>query len=530
MSSLGGFIRVRRLRPVPPVADELPQALFPARSQLVIDRDGHAFLRQLNRTYPLAVPVDWQLTSDPESTHLERLAFHYLEFLESTDLELATAIVLDWIDSNPPWQPGYWLDTWNSYAISIRTVCMMQWLACHRENLAAEIFNRVTASVAEQIRFLARNLELDIRGNHVMKNIKALLWAGRFFTGREPNDWHDRGLALLNVELGAQFLGDGLHFELSPAYHCQVFADVLECVSVLDESDGSRVLRLMTGPAQAVADLNHPDHRISLFGDGGLNMAYKPSECLAVYEALGGTQPSPRGAFGFEESGYYGARFDRSYVLFDCGPSCCDQLPAHGHGDILAFEWDVARHRIVVDAGVREYEIGAERVWNRSTRAHNTVTVGDRDQCEFIRNFRVGHRAHGQCEDARLDSTSICVSGCYTATSPDGQIVEHRRTFSATEGEVCVADTLESTRPEPAVARLLLHHDCAVGPTVDENGGLTISVADVTIELRTTAAIHIVDAKWSPDFGTEFPTKQIELHYGTTPCEGQFSLRVERTC
>ncbi|MFK7818242.1 MAG: heparinase II/III family protein, partial [Planctomycetaceae bacterium] len=284
------------------------------------------------------------------------------------------------------------------------------------------------------------------------------------------------------------------------------------------------VIRSLEPAAQAIADLTHPDDRISLFNDAGLNMAYLPSECLDAFESLGGTQRAARSRFGFESSGFYGARFKAGYVLFDAGPSCCDSLPAHGHGDILAFEWTIGSQRVVVDAGVREYEIGPEREWNRSTRAHNTVTVGDRDQCEFIRNFRVGHRAHGRCEQVDFEDDSIYVRGCYTAVSADGQVVEHSREFTATDNEIRVVDDLKSKTSEPAVARLLLHHDCMLQATQD---GLKISIGEHEVCLTSASPVKVVEAKWSPDFGTEFPTKQIEIHYGMTPCTGEFTLRVE---
>lgn len=523
MSPLGGFLRVRRLTPVPAVAHALPQPIFPRRVHLVVEREGNPCLHQLNRTYALTGKIDWDLEHEEQSTHLERLAFHYLEFLESIDVGLGEAIVLDWIDQTPPWQPGYWLDTWNSYAVSIRTVCMMQWLARNRGALSDSTFATVAASVAEQIRFLAKNLELDIRGNHLMKNIKALLWAGRFFEGKEADSWHRLGERLLNHELKAQFLEDGMHFELSPAYHCQVFADVLECASVIEEARRSEIVRRLEPSAQAIADLAHPDERISLFNDAGLNMAYRPHECLDGFESLGGKRPDPQPRFEFGSSGFYGARFERGYVLFDAGPSCCDSLPAHGHGDILAFEWTIGSQRVIVDAGVREYEIGPQREWNRSTRAHNTVTVGDRDQCEFIRNFRVGHRAHGRCELVEFLEDSIRVKGCYTAANADGQTVEHVRSFRARNEEIHVFDELSSTIAEPAVARLLLHHDCEV----DERDGIEIRIGEHRIQLTSTSPMNVVESKWSPDFGTEFPTKQIEIHYGTTPCTGEFTLRIE---
>ena len=507
------------------MAPRLPVALFPPRRHLVQDVDGEPTLCLLNRSWPVRGLPDWKLSCTDGSTHLERLTFHYLEFVECLDAALGESILLDWIHRNPPWQPGYWLDSWNSYAVSIRTVCMMQWLAACRSHISRESAEQIAASVVEQIRFLERNLELDICGNHLIRNIKSLLWAGSFFHGAEGAGWYRRGRQLLWDQLDTQFLDDGMHFELSPAYHCQVFADLLECASVLEPADRSRLIQHLGSAAQVISDLTHPDDRISLFSDGGLNMAYLPAQCLSVYEKLGGSRPECRPVFGLASSGYYGIRSGSGYLVFDCGPSCADSLPAHGHGDILAFEWDVEGRRIVVDAGVREYESGPERDWNRSTRAHNTVTVGNRDQCEFVRSFRVGHRAHGRCAEADLSESGITVTGSYTSYSTDGQRVHHTRTISGTPSDFRILDHVTSRVSEPAVSRLLLHHECVVDPLNETC--VDIVCGRIRIRLVSESPVHISRAKWSPDFGTEHATFQLEMHYGNTPCETGFTLRVE---
>lgn len=524
MSPLGRGLCVRRNDPLP-TAGRLPASVFPPRQNLVEVRDGKRYLCQLNRSWPIGEKIDWQLVHDDRATHLERLSFHYLEFLEALDVEQSEAVLLNWIRENPPWQPEYWLTSWNSYAVSIRTVCTMQWLESSRDRVSTETFDTVAASVVEQIRFLHRNLETDIRGNHLIRNIKALLWAGSFFEGAEASTWFRRGSRLLWLELESQFHSDGMHFELSPAYHCQVFADLLECATVLGAADRSRLILRLEPAAQVVADLTHPDGRISLFSDGGLHMGYSPEQCLDLYEQLGGTRPMPRSVFRFEDAGYYGIRTGDGYLAFDCGPSCADTLPAHGHGDILAFEWDVDGRRIAVDAGVREYEAGLERDWNRSTRAHNTVTVGDRDQCEFVKSFRVGHRAHGQCTHAEFGDGCISVTGSYTARSNDGQWVNHTRTVTGSPASFRVIDRLNSRISESAVARILLHHDCDVQAVSDT--GVTIARGGTRVRLEAKSPVQVCRSKWSPDFGTEHDTIQLEICYGNTPCESGFTLTAE---
>ena len=282
MSPVGRPLRRRRHQPLA-LSKDLPLRIFEPRREQVVCRSGDYYHRLLNREFSLDLPIDWSLSLVEETTHLQRLAFHYHECLESLPFEQGRDLVLDWIEQNPPWQPGYWKDSWNSYAISIRCVCWLQWLAEHRSRLDAKDQTIILGSLVEQVQFLTSNLETDICGNHLIKNIKCLLWAGRCFKGSEAVGWFALGQRLLERELQVQFLADGMHFELSPAYHCQVFADLLECAHVLTGPESVELVERLRDAAQVIVDLTHPDGFISLFGDGGLRMAYLPATCLSVY-------------------------------------------------------------------------------------------------------------------------------------------------------------------------------------------------------------------------------------------------------
>jgi len=60
--------------------------------------------------------------------------------------------------------------------------------------------------------------------------------------------------------------------------------------------------------------------------------------------------------------------------------------------DCLSFELAVGGHRVVVDPGTTTYE-GPQRAWERSTAAHNTVTIDGHDQTEVWGGFRAGRLA-----------------------------------------------------------------------------------------------------------------------------------------
>ncbi|HEX2077323.1 MAG TPA: alginate lyase family protein [Longimicrobium sp.] len=512
---------VRAGRP-PPLAPAPPPPVFAPRHHLVRGEGAGLRLAVLGWEWPLAVPVRWHPPELERGTRLEKLNLHYMEYLEGVDDAAFAALVEDWIDHNPPFRPGYWLDSWNSYALSIRCVVWMQQLAARGDRVPAGTAGRAASSLAAQVRFLVRNLERDIGGNHLVKNLKALLWAGRFFQGPEAARWRVRGERLLARELDEQVLPDGVHYERSPAYHAQVLADLLECRRVMEPGPlRERLDAVLARMAQAMADLTHPDGAVSLFNDGGLRMTYAPGECLEAYAGQTGRRVHPRRVFALEAAGYYGARDGATLVVADCGAVGPDHLPAHAHGDVLAFEWSVDGVRLVVDAGVYEYHPGEARDYSRSTRAHNTVTVGDADQCEFYGAFRVARRARATVHRYAARGDGFVLEGSHDGFRRLPGAPVHARRFDASPRRVEVADRVRGGAGQPVAARLLLHPDCEVTPTA---AGALLRCGPVAAELRTDAPVSVQAARWFPDFGVSLPTRQLVLDYGAAPCEGGFVL------
>jgi uncharacterized heparinase superfamily protein len=513
------FARRALVAPMPQVRENALKPLFAARSRLV-EHDGAApRARLLAIAHPLAAPIDWHPCGWNE---LARMNLHYMEFLEALDDADFARIVLDWIERNPAGERGCWRFSWNSYVLSLRVVVWMQQLALRRERLAKDVVAQLHASLATQLRFLERNLELDVGGNHLLKNAKALLWAGRYFEGDEARRWAATGERVLGGELGEQILPDGMHFERSPSYHAQVFGDLLECADALDAGP-LRVLLMnkLDAIAQALADLTHPDGLPSLFNDGGLHMSYGTAECLAAWERMGGRTPREQPVFALKWAGYYGVRAGRSLVLADCGPIAPEHLPAHGHGDILAFEWTVAGRRFVVDAGVFEYERGARRAASRASTAHNTVTLDDRDQCEFWAAFRVGRRARVQRRRYEELEGGFVLEGAHDGYEHLAGSPRHIRTLRARADEIRVDDRIIGGAGQRVRARLLLHPDVRVERLAT---GLLLSSGEVVVELDCAHVITVVDACWCPDFGVSLPTRQIVIEYAPAPSSGSFTL------
>lgn len=491
---------------------DLPGPLLPPRGGLERCAGGWRAVF-LNRARTFAGQIDWQPAPGAPADQLWTMHLHYMEYLEALSDADFQALVEDWLARNPPYRPGYWRDVWNSYTISLRVVVWLQQLASRRDRLDDRLIARMAAASAQQLDFLHQHLELDLGGNHLIKNIKALLWGARAFALPAARRWRRTAEALLERELALQILPDGVHYERSPSYHCQVLADLLECFQVMAPGPlRSELEAALERMAAAAADLAHPDGYVALFNDAGLHMAYAPGDCLEACRRAAGIVVAPTRHVRRAAAGYYGLRAAGNYALFDCGPIAPDWLVAHGHGDILSFEWSLGGRRIVVDPGVFEYVAGARRTYARSSASHNTVTVDGAEQCDFFGAFRCGRRARPQLRACAVTAAGgLELEGTHDGFDHLPGRPRHVRTVVVSPA----ADALEivdriAGAAGSACMRVLLHPAC----TLEVVGcRALIRRDDVVIEVLAERAITVERAHWSPDLGLWLETLRLAIRF-----------------
>lgn len=512
----------------PKLAADLAPPVFEIRKGKfsAIDKTSQKFtLAFLNESRSYQLPINWHEEELENGTRLWKLNLHYMEFLEEVDDDWFQWIIRDWIEQNPPSKKGYWLDSWNSFALSIRVVVWMQQLARRQNQLPNEFIDQVSESIYRQLLFLEKNIEKDIKGNHLIKNIKALLWGASFFQkDKNVKRWRSLGEKLLSNELEDQILDDGLHYERSPAYHCQVLADLVECYIVFENVHlKQRLKECLITMGKALVDVTHPDKKISLFNDGGLDMAYSPNEIVKVLKDLVDFTAEESRKIVLEEAGYFGLKEEGSYLLFDAGKIAPDFLPAHGHGDILSFEWSIGDQRIFIDKGVYEYNAGRRRELSRSTRSHNTVTVANEDQCEFWHSFRVARRANVEVLDFSHDNSSFRITAKHDGYTRLNENPIHQRELKFDGKELLIKDFIKAGAGQEAKARFLVHPDVEVKDLGDK---LLLSVNDAELLFSTNMEFKVQSTSWYPNFGVEEVCKQIVVHVGEAPCEGYYKIEV----
>lgn len=516
-------------RPAVKLRQELPKLLMPARDGMLRQEGNGLVFRFIGREMRFEDGrIDWTAPGSGAENQLLRMNMAYMEYLEEVDDGLFANLVDQWLTKNATLQPGAWRDSWNSYALSIRIAVWLQQLSARKDRLEPALLERMTDSLARQVGWLERHLETDIGGNHLVKNIKALLWAGAAFEGTQALYWQRLGRRMLVRELERQILPDGVHYERSPSYHAQVFVDLLECrVAIPDQLPALDAA--LSGMAQATADLAHPDGFCAQFNDAGLTMAYTPSVCLDAFVQLGFERPKPRRVFAFRDAGYFGWRDDRLTLIADCGPIAPDALPAHGHGDILSFELSSGQQRVIVDQGVFEYVSGRKRALSRATRSHNTLAVADSDQAEFFGAFRMGRRPRVLLKEWAENVEGVVLEGQHDGyTHLQGSPKHHRRIKVGSDG-MMISDTLEAGLPITARIGFLLHPEVAVEQIKDGMFLLRPRGAPALI-VTSTSQIVAETAVWWPDMGKEQSTTRLAANIADARSGAETHIYFAKAC
>jgi uncharacterized heparinase superfamily protein len=370
------------------------------------------------------------------------------------------------------------------------------------------------SSLAIQADWLARNLERHLLGNHLFANAKALVFAGLYFEGAAADSWLKTGLDIIEQELPEQVLADGGQFERSPMYHALALEDVVDLLNLAATYPGVvpdvtvASWRETAGRMLSWARvMRHPDGEIALFNDSAFGIAPDPEQLEKYARRLGleGESVEP-GVTYLERTGYVRAENSDAVLFADVGEIGPDYLPGHAHADTLSFELSLFGDRWIVDSGCSTYEVGDERLRQRGTSAHNTVTVDGQDSSEVWSSFRVARRARPGNAAVRDDNGCLKVSASHDGYKRLKGRVIHYRDFELSSDSLSITDRLDGSFTT-AHANFLFHPDVTVG---QREKGFVLSREGKVAELEFVGGETLLESStWHPEFGLSLPTQRI---------------------
>ena len=412
----------------------------------------------LNSVIEIKSASDW---NHPQIPKLWLYNLHYFEDLNSegafTRSEWHRFLIARWILENPP---GYGVG-WDPYPVSVRVINWIKW-----ELAGNKLDDATRYSLAVQVRYLSKRMEWHLLGNHLFVNAKALIFAGCFFQGSEPADWLNTGMAILKDQVPEQILSDGGQFERSPMYHSLALEDMLDLINLFNaypyvRNNWSGLIDSWTSfiPKMAywLQVMCHSDGEISFFNDTAKGIALPPAKLSSYAKQLNfSDQFNLPEIIHLVPSGYIRITVGSAVLLIDAAPIGPDYLPGHAHADTLTYELSLNGKRTIVNSGISRYGLGAEREFERSTAAHNTLEIDGFNSSEVWSGFRVARRAYPFDVSVKREGNLIVARASHNGYKRLAGKPVHTRCWRIGEGFLEVIDSVSGIFSE-AISRVYFH-------------------------------------------------------------------------
>lgn len=408
---------------------------------------------------------DWDLPGNDYRLQCFRLnSFDFLHTLsgafrqtgESAFLDRGLSLMAHW-QANCRRVTG---DKWNAYVTAQRLTNWIGFVSTHFPEKASDAAGWVEA----QARVLARSVEYQLGGNHLLTEGKALMYAGAFL---KDDKLYRRGKKLLDREFSRQFPADGGHYEGSVSYHVESMQQYLESallMGFLNDPDWAPFAARLKKPYDYLSGMIGAAGVIPLFNDSAFDYCAQARDFLATSALLFETAapgsregsccrryaPLPRRLEAqwlppstrlYESTGIFVDRFPGHSFFLRCGDIGPDSNPGHGHGDYLNLLWQTDEGEVFADSGVFTYQPGPLRDACRATSAHNTLEIDGRSSAQVWGAFRVARRGHGRVTRRWKNGITAEHDG-YRKTLG----VLHSRTYRRDREEVVVIDRLDAAK------------------------------------------------------------------------------------
>jgi len=443
----------------------------------------------LNQQYSFSEKIDW---AEDSYGKLWNYNLQYLDFLRQPEISLSVKLTLlkdiySWLENGRlPLEP---------YPASLRIMNVIRFL-----NQQKQMDELLLKRVFGEVKYLSKHLEYHLLGNHLLENGFALLMGGYFFNNPE---WISLAEKLLKNELKEQILADGAHFELSAMYHQIILFRVLEVLDYLPletpsykvfHSFAERMLNWLKTISFRNGDIPH-------FNDSVDGIAFTTTQLTALAIKL--NVPSPK-EIVLKSSGYRKLKDSNFELVADVHGISPSYQPGHAHADSLSFVLYAYNLPFIVDLGISTYQIGPKRSLERSTLAHNTVTLKNQNTAEVWSGFRVGKRPVVKV----LESNSNLIKA-----SLSFEKFEHTRTFSLDANGLKIADSINANKV--AISRLYLHPDIKI--TLNKDGKIELSNGAVVTVLNGIE-VKVKDYFYNKGYNYQVPANYLEITFKGECC------------
>ncbi len=386
------------------------------------------------------------------------------------------------------------------YPIALRGINWIKFLSknrhCEDDEGGRSNLIRIDGCLYAQYQILLDNLEYHLLGNHLLEDGFSLLFGAYYF---KDQNLYSKAKEILESELNEQILPDGGHFELSPMYHCIILYRLLDCYNLVSNNtfNNKELKPLFKRKSELmlswINNITFKNGNIPLLNDAAFKIASTPKQLNDYALRLG---ININKAVKLKESGYRKISTNKFELVVDIGSIGPDYQPGHAHADTFSFELYINNRPVIVDTGTSTYELNDIRYYERSTSAHNTVVVENKNSSQVWGGFRVAKRARVRV----LKDTPELISASHNGYRSVGQI--HTRTFQSLGESICITDELDQQ------GTYFLHFNPSEKINIIDN---TITGKDYSIMFMGAKNIECFTTEYSPEFNKRIPRQSVRV-------------------
>lgn len=362
------------------------------------------------------------------------------------------------------------------------------------------------SSLIYQSRYLAKVVPGTLKGIPLMKALQGLAYSG---IALEDGDARlERAFALILRQIDEQILADGTHVSRSPQAtfdFLQMLVDIRVALIAAKIDIPDDIQHAIDRMTPAVKFFRALDGGLSHFNGGREGNAHLCEITLQHSGARGKAMKS------LPHAGYERITQGRASLIMDVGLPVTSSFSDRAHAGLLSFEYAYGRERVIVNCGT--CEIGGKlREALRSTAAHSTVVVDNRNACQFdaegLLSSRPDMRARRH-EDAGVAEIEASHAGYLPRFG-----LQHRRLVRLLdEGETLFGEDILAGRAGVSYAvRFHLHPGIQASVIQDGQAVLLRAKGGIGWRFATESAkIEIEESVYSADGGEPRRTLQIVL-------------------
>ena len=463
----------------------------------------------LNLSHNFNKQINWKNNDLCNKNKLWKFNLNYQEYLvdiallykENGDkkyLQFIIANLKSWIKSNNFSFSYYDEDNWNAYVVSNRIINWIKIYSMIEDDLPEEFKKEFLFNLNFQTIYLSKNLEFHLRGNHLIENGFALLFAAYFFN---DSIIYTDAIKIINKEIDEQILADGGHFELSPMYHQHILFRIFDCINLLRLNNifDSRLLNVLEAKSELMLSwldkITFNNEDLPQVNDSSINV-YPTFKNLKDYAVKLNISPNNR---ELKDSGYRMIKMKKYECFIDVGKIGPDYMPGHSHSDTFSFIVYVKEKPFIVDTGISTYNSSAKRLNERSTSSHNTVMLNNAEQSEVWSSFRVGRRVYPKIlKDLRNE-----ISAMYKSFNGKGC---HKRDFLLKEDHLIIHDFVDKDFRNTS----FLHFHPEIKVLLSDNF-LSTEVADIKFE--NFENISLDNYEFCNEFNITSSAKRLKMNF-----------------